>query len=48
MMEFPYVNRRNQYYPIIPVTLRHGDREIRFEHFLVSFNERNRKLILKP
>lgn len=36
MMEFPYVNRRDQYYPIIPVTLRHGDREIRIEALVDS------------
>lgn len=36
MIEFPYVNRRGHYYPIIPVTLRHGDREIRTEALLDS------------
>ncbi len=36
MTEFPYVNRRGQYYPIIPVTLRHGEREIRTEALVDS------------
>ncbi len=36
MMEFPYVNRRGQYYPIIPVTLRHGNYEIRTEALVDS------------
>lgn len=30
-MEFPYIQRRDQYYPIIPVNLYHGNREIRTE-----------------
>jgi hypothetical protein len=36
MTEFPYVNRRGQYYPIIPVTLRHGNCEIRTEALVDS------------
>lgn len=36
MMEFPYVNRRGQFYPIVPVTLRHGAREIRTEALIDS------------
>nr|BAL59486.1 hypothetical conserved protein [Candidatus Acetothermum autotrophicum] len=36
MMEFPYVNRRGQYYPVVPVTLHHGDREIRTEALIDS------------
>jgi hypothetical protein len=36
MMEFPYVNRRGQYYPIIPVTLRHSNYEIRTEALVDS------------
>lgn len=36
MMEFPYVNRRGQFYPIVPVTLRHGTREIRTEALIDS------------
>lgn len=35
-MEFPYINRRGQYYPIIPVTLRHGKQEIRTEALVDS------------
>jgi hypothetical protein len=35
-MEFPYINRRGQYYPIVPVTLRHGDHEIRTEALVDS------------
>lgn len=36
MMEFPYVNRRGQFYPIAPVTLRHGTHEIRTEALIDS------------
>lgn len=36
MMEFSYVNRRGQHYPIISITLRHGDREIRTEALVDS------------
>jgi len=36
MMEFPYVNRRGQFYPIVPVTLRHSTRIIRTEALIDS------------
>jgi hypothetical protein len=36
MMEFPYVYRRGQFYPIVPVTLRHGDHEVRTEALIDS------------
>jgi hypothetical protein len=35
-LEFPYVNRRGQSYPIVPVTLYHRDREVRTEALVDS------------